>query len=234
MEKESQIGTYKERTLHAALKIYFEPDTARHEIPFKGFIADILNENGIMEIQTKQFGRMRRKLDAFLPEMPVTIVYPVTRVKWLIWIDPETGAVTKKRRSPKVGTPYEVYYELYAISSYLRQPNLRIKIVMVDTEDYRTLDGWSKDRKRGSTRAERIPVGIGEEIDIQCLADYRKLIPEDLPESFTSADFARKAKLSRSSAQTALNILSQIGVVQRVGRDKVGYHYQMAETIGEA
>ena len=34
---------------------------------------------------------MREKLDAFLRLYPVTIVYPIPRYKWLIWIDEESG-----------------------------------------------------------------------------------------------------------------------------------------------
>lgn len=44
---------------------------------------------------------MRRKLDAFLKIYPVTIVYPIPHVKWLSWIDEESGEMSPKRKSPK-------------------------------------------------------------------------------------------------------------------------------------
>ena len=34
------IGTLGERTLHAALKRFFEPDTSFHEIRYKSFVAE--------------------------------------------------------------------------------------------------------------------------------------------------------------------------------------------------
>ena len=37
------IGTYNEKTLHAVLKNFFEPDSAYHEIPVNNYIADIKN-----------------------------------------------------------------------------------------------------------------------------------------------------------------------------------------------
>lgn len=212
------IGTYKERTLHAALKRYFEPDEAYHEQRYKGFIADILRDDDIIEIQTRAFNNLRRKLECFLPDKTVTVVYPAVRAKWLCWIDPQSGEISKRRRSPKTGKPYEAFIELYKIKVFLNDPHFRLNIVMVDVEEYRNLDGWSNDKKKGSHRVERIPVGIGEKIEINSTADYIKLIPEELPEKFTSQDFKKASSLSISAAQTALNVLSYVGAVSRVGK----------------
>ncbi|MHB1152303.1 MAG: hypothetical protein ACYCWE_12670 [Eubacteriales bacterium] len=223
----NNIGIFKERTLHAALKSYYEPDRTRQEQPLLGYIADIYNEEGVTEIQTQGFYSMKKKLEIFLPEFPVTIVYPAVRQKWLIWINPETGEVTSKRRSPKFGTPYIVFDELYSIRTLLTHKNLRLKIVMVDVEEYRQLNGWSRDKKRGSTRNERIPVGMGDEITINNKYDYIKLIPDNLPSSFYTADYAKNAEISRSSAQTALNVLNSVDAVERIGRDKKGYIYKI-------
>lgn len=74
-----QIGTRGERALHAALKRRIEPDESLHEIPCMGFVADICNASGIVEIQTRAFDRLRGKLARYLPEMPVTLVYPAVR-----------------------------------------------------------------------------------------------------------------------------------------------------------
>ena len=101
---ETSIGTYMERTLHAELKRLLEPDETRHEVRYKGYIADILNEDGIIEVQTRSFERLRGKLSCFLADVRVTLVFPAVRQKWLVWVDPETGETTKKRRSPKAGT----------------------------------------------------------------------------------------------------------------------------------
>lgn len=225
----NNIGTYKERTLHAALKCYYEPDHTCHERPFMGYIADIINDDGVTEIQTRNFYSMKKKLERFLPELPVTIIYPAVRCKWLVWINPDSGEITKKRRSPKIGTPYIVFNELYNIRSLLTHPNLRLKVVMVDVEEYRRLDGWSRDKKRGSTRNERIPVGMGDEIAVNNKSDYIKLIPDVLPSSFNTADFANSAGINKSSAQNALNVLNLVGAVNRSGRDKKGYIYKLAD-----
>ena len=77
--------------MHAALKSYYEPDFESREVKVGGFVADIVGENGIIEIQTRGFDRLRRKLDAFLKAARVTVVYPVVPKRGLCWVDPETG-----------------------------------------------------------------------------------------------------------------------------------------------
>ena len=220
------IGTLGERTLHAYLKHYIEPDTTRHEVKVGRYFADIMNEEGITEIQTRDFNKLRAKLGAFLPEHPVTIVFPVASRKWLLWIDEDTGEVTKRRLSPRRGTAYDIFPELYKIKNYLSDSRIRIRILLIDLEEYRLLNGWSENRKKGSWRHDRIPVGISDEVVIDSPGDYRNLIPPDLPDLFTSVDFAKASRLSRSKAQTALNVLYGIGAVCRNGKKGNSYIYE--------
>ena len=114
------IGTLSEKTVHAILKNYYEPDEDKQEIPIENYVADIYADGEIIEIQTRQFNRMRDKLKAFLPLYPVTIVYPIPREKWIIWIDEETGELSKKRKSPVRGNPYMAFPELYKIKMFLK------------------------------------------------------------------------------------------------------------------
>ena len=87
------IGTLSEKTVHAVMKNYYAPDTDMHEIPIENFVADIYTGQEIIEIQTRAFHKMRRKLDAFLPLYPVTIVYPIPHIKWLFWIEDRKSVV---------------------------------------------------------------------------------------------------------------------------------------------
>ena len=68
------IGTLSEKTVHAILKNYYAPDEDMHEIPIENYVADIYTGKEIIEIQTRQFNRMRDNLRAFLPLYPVTVV----------------------------------------------------------------------------------------------------------------------------------------------------------------
>lgn len=220
------IGTLSEKTLHAVLKKYFEPDESKHEIRVGSFVADIVNDNNIIEIQTGNFNKLRKKLELFLDDYSVTIVYPIAKTKWLLWLDPETGEMTNKRKSPRRGTPYDAFFELYKIKYLLPDPNLKLCIVLFDSEEYRYLNGWSQNKKRGSSRFERIPVSLEDEIMIENRFDYIKLIPEKLPEEFMSTDFKKASGLSLSGAQTALNVLYHLGAVERVGKKGNSHIYK--------
>ncbi len=222
----TNIGTYAEKNLHAALKRYIEPDETYHEVETCGFIADVCRGDDVYEIQTRSFGVLRRKLEAYLAAgKRVTIVYPVVREKWLVWMDPETGEATKRRKSPKHGAAYEILPELYRIKSYLPEANLRFRIVLVDAEEYRALDGRSANKKRGSSRRERIPLGLAGEVFIDCAADYGHFVPA-MEEPFSARLYKERTGLSLSRAQTALNVLFVMGAVERVGKRGNAFLYQ--------
>jgi len=223
--QQRKIGTLGEKVLHAVLKHYIEPDETKHEVKVGSFYADIVNDHGIFEIQTRSFFALRKKLEVFLEISPVTVVYPIPGTKWLLWIDPETGEVTKKRKSPKRGGVNDAFSELFRIKHLLDHENFHLLIMFLDVEEYRYLDGWSENRKRGSSRCDRIPVDIVGEVCFNKTADYLQFIPEGLPCNFTSKDYKRAANVSLRTAQTALNILHQLSVVQRVGKKGNLYVY---------
>jgi hypothetical protein len=224
------IGTLGEKTLHAVLKNYFQPDVASQELRISGYVADIITDSGIIEIQTRNFNALRKKLECFLAQTDVTIVYPIAHTKWLIWIDETTGEITKKRRSPKVGKPYEVFGELYRIKNLLCHPKLRLCLVLLELEEYRYLNGWSRDKKKGSSRYDRIPVDITEELHIRTTDEYDKLIPASLTGDFTSKDFKAASGLSIYAAQTALNVLHAVGAVTRTGKKGNAFVYERRST----
>lgn len=223
------IGTLSEKTVHAILKNYYEPNEDRQEIPIENYVADIYSDGEIIEIQTRQFNKLRDKLQTFLSLYPVTVVYPIPREKWLIWVDEESGELSKKRKSPAKGNPYVAFVELYKIKMYLKDPNLRLRLVLIDMEEYRLLNGWSNDRKKGSTRYDRIPTQLVEEVEINCPEDYMQFVPYELEDDFTTKDFAKAAHIPVSLAQTVLNILYYVGTVERVGKQGRSYLYRVVE-----
>ena len=228
-KKRGSIGLLGEKVLHAGLKLYFEPNPDFHEVKLNGFVADICNAEGIIEIQTRNLGKLKRKLEVFLEQMPVTIVYPIARTKYLCWVDEETGDVTGRRKSPKTGSAWDLFRELYQLRSFLTHPNFCVCAALIDLEEYRLLNGWSRDKKRGSTRYDRIPIQLVELVYLMTAEDYRAIVPNTLPKKFTSKDFSKAVHISLSSAQRALLILYQLGVVQRVEKQKNAYIYELTE-----
>lgn len=208
------IGTYGERTLHRELKWRIEPSGAYHEIPVGKYIADIKDGRGITEIQTQSFHRLTGKLSAFLPEHRVTLVYPLAREKQIVWADRQSGKAVRTRRSPKRGTYYQAFRELYQIKALLTDSNLTVLLVLVDVSETRVAGA----NRKGYSRVDTQIRSIFGELRIGGAGDYQKLIPASLPERFTSADYAAETGLSKGNAGIALNTLAHVGAVRRTGK----------------
>lgn len=221
------IGTLSEKTLHAALKYYFEPDISKQEVPIGRMVADIYNGDDIIEIQTRQFNKLRKKLDFFLPDYHVTIVHPIAVRKRIFQVDMETGAVSKGRLSPLKGSKYHIFPELYKIKPYLHDEHLHFCIMLLETEEYRIMEPKGRGRRRKKTNSDKVPKKLLDEIYINSISDYEQLLPPDLPEQFTSADFASAAGIPVALAQSALNILFDTGTVIRIGKSGHSYLYQV-------
>ncbi len=212
------IGTLNESQLHAALKLYCEPRAELHEMDIDGFVVDIVNERGFTEIQTRNFAAMKKKLGCLLERGVVTLVYPVAGLKWVLWTDPLTGEISPRRKSPKKVRPADAFYELWGIRELVSHPNFRLKVLVLELEEYKNLDGWGKDRKRNATRATRVPLDILDEIDITCPGELTILLPE-LPRQFTTADIARSGCLSAATAQKAARLLTELGLAVKKGKN---------------
>lgn len=223
------IGTLQEKTVHGILKEYYAPHKEMQEIPVNGYVADIFTGTEIIEIQTANFNKMRNKLDSFLPEYPVTIVYPIPRIKWLSWIDEESGECSALRKSPAKGNIYKAFYELYKIKQYLPDKNLHLCFPFLDIEEYRLLNGWSRDKKKGSCRYDRIPVAMVDEIRFDRIEDYMQLIPYELKDPFTVPEFAKAAGIRKQEAQTVVHILNYLKIIERCGKKGRAYAYQVME-----
>ncbi len=226
-EDKRSIGVYCEKKLHAILKFYIEPDQSCHELTVNGFIADIFKNNQIYEIQTSSFNKLRKKLDTYLKDYPVTIVFPIAYNKWLYWIDEESGEITKKRKSPKQGSYFDSVKELYKIKMYLKNKNLSVCLVLMDIEEYRILNGWSNDKKKGSSRYERMPIRIENMLTLSKTSDFKVFLPYNIDTPFTSRQYSELTKINLKNAQILLNILTYIGLIKKTGKIKNSILYEI-------
>ena len=222
------IGTLSERALHRILKLAYEPDESLHEQKVQGSVADILNADGIVEIQTRAFERLLPKLKKFLGEYKVTVVYPMAREKRLHWLDPESGELSPPRKSPKKGKPSDAFFELYKIRALLGHENLSVRLAFFDMEEYKFQNGYGKDRKKGAHRIERIPVAFCEEIVLASREDYRIFLPASLGEEFTAKQYAKAIGQKPRYAYLGLRILKDaFGLISHVRTEGREYIYKI-------
>lgn len=221
------IGTLGEKTVHSTLKQYLSHDLSCQEIKIGTYYADVCVDGHIFEIQTRQFNKLRSKLDFFLKDYPVTVVYPITDTNYLRWVTPHTGEITPPKKSSRHGNPLQVFAELYRIREFLSHPNFSLKIVLMDMEEYRMLDGYGKDKKKRATKCDKFPLRLVAEYNMDTPQDYMMLLPAELPDVFTAKEFAHLAKIPITLAQTALLLLSELQVVFRTGKQGNAYLYEL-------
>ena len=229
------FGTLQEKTVHAVMKLYYEPNIDYHEVPIEGYIADIYTGSRIIEIQNGNFNRLRDKLKTFLPEYEVRVVFPIPHNKWLIYMDEESGELSGKRKSPITGSIYSAFPELYKIKEYLTHPNLSFAFPLIDMDEYRLLSSRGRGRSRGrnkgkrGSRYDRMPLDLYDEIIIERCEDFIQVIPYELNETFTVKEFAAAAHIHRDLAQVTLHILYNMGLVDRPGKRSREYLYEVVE-----
>ncbi len=215
LQLDTGVGVLSERTLHAVLKRYYEPFEGSREVKLGRYIADIFGEDGVFEIQTGSLYALRPKLSEFLEVVPVTVVYPMTARRKLIWVDAKTGERAEGGVAKRF-KPVDVFGELWKLEPFLDHPNFRLHLLMVDVDEYRSFSGYDKrGRRRRGERLDRVPNAILEEYHLERPEDYAVLCPDDLPDEFGSAEFAAAAKINRTAAQTALRVLYKLGVMSR-------------------
>lgn len=221
------IGTLSEKSIHAVLKEYYEPKEFNQEIKLGSFYADIVGENGIIEIQTHHLFKLQKKLDIFLEYSPVTVVHPVISETAIVYMD-EKGNIIRKRKSPLKATVYDALFELYSIKYTLDNPNMRVIIPLLKAEDHR----YQKLTKHGNVKylkGDKIPFDIEEELVLSCPDDYRAFLPGGLRDEFCSDDFSKAAKINISCARICLNILCYLKIVEKRGKKGNKIIYRIAD-----
>ncbi len=237
------IGTLREKRLHAAVKLYLCPDESCHERAVaeltvaesgegssaKGkksrMVADIWVDDHIVEVQTGGFFPLRDKIAWYLShtDCRVTVVHPLAAVKYLSWIDPATGDILSRHRSPKRGRVRDVAKELYWLSDFVGHERFSLRLLLLELEEYRMADGWSRDGKRGSNRYERFPTALLGDVTLATPADYAAyFLPEALASPaadgsrslFTAAEYARASGIKGKATYSTLHLLESLGLVR--------------------
>ena len=216
-KEQSGIGTLSERSMHAVLKKYFEPFSDSHEIKLGRYIADIVGENGIIEIQTAQLFKLRDKLKTFLPCCRTTVVYPLIAERRIVKCD-RYGNKISARKSPLKLNPYNAFEELYPLREFISDENFRFCICIIKADVFRAPGKTTKGRIKNNIKSDTVPTELIDEIYLNSPQDYFQFVPKNLPEEFTSADFSKRAGISRNLALNFLNTITAAGCVERCGK----------------
>jgi len=213
MSKAPHVGTLREKPLHASLKRWCANDGDRFEVPVDGFVVDVVRGDLLIEVQTRGFASMKRKLETLLDlGHRVRIVHPIPVEKWIVKMDDE-GVELSRRRSPKHGSPIDVCTELVSFPSLINHPGLAIEVVLTHEEEIRRYDPTKAWRRKGWVVEERRLIGVVDAFEIGSGADLRSLLPDTLDEPFTTADLAVALARPRRIAQQLAYCLRHAGEI---------------------
>ena len=216
------IGRLNEKRMHRILRRFVRDDPSLWEIGTGGrFVADISDGETLYEIQTGSLLPLAEKIGYYLENtcLPVTVVRPVAAKKYVVWIDPEDGSVSSRHVSPKKENGAAVLARSVYIAEYLRTGRLTLKLLFIEEEEYRLLNGSrSADRKKGSERFERLPSKLLGELSLSSPADFRELIPDTLPRRFTAAELSKSGGLRGRDVYRAAKALELLGLAVPCGK----------------
>ena len=68
-----------------------------------GFFVDIVRGDLLIEVQTRNFAAMKRKLRELTVRHHVRLVHPIAREKWIVKLAQGYDSEVSRRRSPKRG-----------------------------------------------------------------------------------------------------------------------------------
>jgi hypothetical protein len=210
------IGTLAEKGLHQDIKDYLVRPGDHIEREVDGFVADIYRDGLLIEIQTRNFGAMRRKLSHLLGYYPVHLVHPIAVEKMIIRQD-ASGREVARKRSPKVGRPIDIFPELVYIRDIVMHPNLTFEILMTREEEHRRQDPKRR-RWNGWYVHDRRLVEVVERIPLASYSDFRKLLPADLPIPFTNRELAAILCCRARQAGDITYTMRRMGMLRTVGK----------------
>lgn len=219
-----RIGELNEGSLHRALKArYAVPGSATEQL-VDGFVADVLVDDHIFEVQTGVFWSLKRKLPRLLERWRVTVVYPVARDRYIVKI-PLDDAPPTRRRSPKHDSVFLAFSALASIPALLDHPNLALDIVMVVEEEIRVP---ARGRRRPWATVDRRLVKVLETVRVSAMADLFEPLDGVLPDTFTSLQLAAAMASPRRLGQQAAFCLRHAGVTEVCGKDGNALVYRRA------
>lgn len=216
------IGVLQESSLHAALKRRYSRPGDDLEVKVDGFVIDIVRGDLLIEIQTRHFSALKRKLIQLTGSHPVRLVYPIAREKWII---KEAGGAYSRRKSPRRGCFEHLFIELVRIPELAANPNFSLEVLMTREEELQTRDGRGSRRRRGWSIQDRRLIEIVDGKLFASIEDYRSLLPAALPPSFTTRDLAAALRQPLYLSQKMAYCLRKMGVIHLAGKRGRSYLY---------
>src|SRR5687767_11161076 len=141
MSDSPHIGTLKERSLHANLKDWYAQPGDRREVRVDGYVIDLVRDDLLIEIQTRSFFPLKKKLTKLTESHPVRLVHPIPAERWIVKLAADGETLIERRKSPKRGYVEHIFSELVSIPHLIERENFSLDVLLISEEEIRCHDG---------------------------------------------------------------------------------------------
>lgn len=211
------IGTLKEHSLHANLKSWYALPGDELEVRRDGYVIDICRGDLLIEIQTRNFSAIRRKLERLCQQHPVRLVHPIAQERWIVKQPAQDGKITR-RKSPRRGTIEHIFIELVRLPHLVFHPNFTVEVLLTHEEELRVEDGLGSWRRKGWSIQDRRLLKVSARSLLSSPDDYLALLPAALPPVFTTRDLAAALHQPLNLAQKMAYCFRQVGLLRLNGK----------------
>ncbi len=228
----ASIGTLRETELHAALKAWYTQPGDQLEAKVDGYVVDILRGEAVIEIQTHNFGALRRKLERLAASRPVRLVHPIALERWIVRLGPDGQTPAGRRKSPRRGCQADVFRELVRLPALMAHPNFSLEVVLTREEELRCRQTPVR-RRRWRPKEWRVCgrrlLEVVDRLVLTGPADCLAFLPAGLAEPFTNQDLAGALAQPVYIVQKITYCLRQMGAVRVVGKRGRAIEYEVTD-----
>jgi len=213
-----KIGILNEKPLHADLKKWYALPGDRLEVLVDGFHIDIVRGTLLVEVQSRNFSAIKRKLAKLVLHHPVRLVYPIVQEKWIVKLASDGCRELSRRKSPKKCSIEHIFDELVYFPKLLTNPNFSIEAIFIQEEEVRRYDGARGWRRKGWVTQERRLLKVMDKRTFESPSDIAALIPDDLAEPFTTFNLAAAIGKPNWIGQKMAYCLREMGIIVQTGK----------------
>jgi hypothetical protein len=198
-------------------------------VEVEGFHIDMVRRKTLIEIQTGNFSSQKRKLNTLIEKHPVRLIFPIAQEKWIIRLGPDGTTLVGKRKSPKQGNIYHLFKELVSLPSMIENKNFSLEVLLTIEEEIRRDDGRGSWRRKGWSIFDHRLIEVVRKRLFKKPADFLKLVPQNLPDPFTTRDLANGISQPHWLAQKMAYCLRNMGLIQVRGKKGNALLYSIAD-----
>jgi hypothetical protein len=118
----------------------------------------------------------------------------------------------------------DLFYEMVYIPHLMVEPNFSLEVLFVHSEEELIDDGLGSWRRRRWSIHDRKLLDVVGKVRFSSPDTFLQLLPDSLPEKFTTRDLAKKLKLRVNIARKMVYSLSKMNVIKYIrkqGRTKI-------------